>query len=103
MTMEAEVIGDGAVYIDWPVLDGEWHLRWFSHYIRDDGQSDRELLDSFEQYVRSVEDTAYGFASYEEQERHIGGTLMGAQDRWRWNLMPQCWCQQQMRVRFIGH
>ncbi len=54
-----------------------WCEGWFSHWTFDIGLSDREVLDSFERYVDSVQ------YNYELTESQRGGMLMGAEDRWR--------------------
>ncbi len=50
-----------------------WCLQWFSHYTFDVGQTDAEVLKSFEDFVSRKE-------SLSEKEY----CLMGADDRWRW-------------------
>jgi len=54
-----------------------WHLTWFQHETFDEGQTDEEVLESFERFVSSKEDLK--FSSDHEQY-----CLMGAEDRWRW-------------------
>lgn len=53
---------------------------WFGHECYDDGQTDEEFLNEFEQYVSRHE-------NYQDinnmREPYI--CLMGAEDRWRWN------------------
>ena len=49
-----------------------WHLTWFEHETFDTGQTDDEVLDSFERFVSRKE-----FLSE--------CCLMGAEDRWRWH------------------
>jgi hypothetical protein len=50
-----------------------WYLTWFQHETFDEGQSDKEILDSFERFVKRKEDLGEN------------GCLMGANDRWRWH------------------
>ena len=49
-----------------------WNLTWFSHETFDIGQTDEEVLDSFEQFV----------------SRRNSDQLMGAEDRWLWSGAP---------------
>lgn len=70
-----------------------WCLTWFQHHTFDIGQSDEEVLSSFERFV-------------ERKERLIlknkdSYCLMGAEDRWRWrgktddgkkDTLPPCRC-----------
>lgn len=59
------------------VRRAEWWLSWFCHSTFDVGQTDAEVLASFEQYLDWAE----------PQSTERGGTvcLMGAEDRWRWH------------------
>ncbi len=63
----------------------EWCPTWFSHYILDNGQSDEEILKSFEEYVwriqRRNQDEGHMNVQGYWQETYC---LMGAEDRWRW-------------------
>ncbi len=63
----------------------EWCLTWFAHFIFDNGQSDVEILESFEKYVwriqRQNQDEGYRDDEGYWQEPYC---LMGAEDRWRW-------------------
>jgi len=55
-----------------------WCSGWFSHWTFDIGQSDREVLDSFREYVERIQ--------YSDRlEEEIGSLLMGAEDEWRWH------------------
>lgn len=59
----------------------EWWLLWFAHSTFDDGQTDKEALDSFQEYV--------WWAQRQGKKRTVGVEhnvveLMGAEDRWRW-------------------
>lgn len=69
-SMETEYVGEET-----------WHLTWFTHETFDLGQSDEEVLESFEKFVQSKEELnrrshgRYGDGEY---------CLMGAEDRWRW-------------------
>jgi hypothetical protein len=55
-----------------------WCAGWFSHWTFDVGLSDREVLESFERYVDRIQ-----LSDWSETEK--GGTLMGAEDRYRWH------------------
>ncbi len=57
--------------------DDEWCLTWFSHYTFDTGQTDEEVLISFQHFVNR----------YEIDVKRTQTTLMGAEDRWRWKGM----------------
>jgi len=58
-----------------------WYLTWFCHETFDNGQTDKEVLDSFEKYVRRKED----LNNKSQCERGEDDCcLMGAEDRWRW-------------------
>lgn len=54
-----------------------WCLQWFDHYTFDVGQTDEEAVLSFEKFIQR-----------QERKARIGkldiGSLMGAEDRWRW-------------------
>ena len=54
-----------------------WCPGWFSHWTFDVGMSDRDVLDSFERYVDRILRS-----DLPEAEK---GSLMGAEDRWRWH------------------
>lgn len=56
-------------------LRESWCLTWFSHYTFDDGQSDAEVLASFNRYLIRTS---------------IKECLMGAEDRWRWSVPCRC-------------
>lgn len=60
-----------------------WCLTWFSHYTFDVGQTDDEVLQSFEDYVRRYEDMQ-GIYTDEVLKNSSYECLMGAEDRWRW-------------------
>lgn len=67
--------------------DYSWCLTWFSHYTYDNGQTDMEFLDSFEEFVQGLEldDSKY--------------CLMGADERWRWKGVCRCvHCKEKGRV-----
>lgn len=67
-----------------------WCLAWFSHYTLDNGQSDVEILESFEKYVRRIQrrnqDEGYMNDQGYWQEPYC---LMGAEDRWRWRAASE--------------
>lgn len=61
-----------------------WCIDWFNHYTFDIGQSDDEILESFEEYVERYE---YQQNLSLESIEKLGdeyNCLMGAEDRWRW-------------------
>lgn len=61
-----------------------WCLDWFSHYTFDNRQSDSDLYESFERYVRRYE---YQQNLSPEEIAKLSDKyvcLMGAEDRWRW-------------------
>ena len=58
-----------------------WCLTWFSHYTFDNGQTDEEIIESFYEYVRRVQDQAIK----EGKEP----CLMGAEDTWRWHAKDE--------------
>lgn len=60
-----------------------WCLRWFSHYTFDVGQTDDEVLQSFEDYVCRYEDMQ-GIFTDKALKNPNYECLMGAEDRWRW-------------------
>jgi hypothetical protein len=61
-----------------------WCGGWFTHWAYDLGQSDKELLESFREFV-------------DRKSRQSGYCLMGAEDRWRWSArdrsLPPCRCE----------
>lgn len=77
-----------------------WFLTWFCHETIDNGQTDEEVLESFERFVCRKEKLG--------RENHC---LMGAEDRWRWhggtddNTPPPCRCEfcKEQGVLRIGH
>lgn len=87
-----------------------WVLTWFSHETFDLGQTDGEALQSFENYVRRIEELNLGKEIFDQI------CLMGAEDRWRWHgsdpdgkpnqdVPPPCrckYCKEQGLIR-IGH
>lgn len=54
---------------------------WFGHETFDDGQSDEEFLQSFEEFVRKYEHQQEIRYDTSDPDYHC---LMGAEDRWRW-------------------
>lgn len=60
----------------------EWNLTWFAHETFDIGQTDIEVLGSFERYVSKIEEENWGKDEFDHTSGHR--TLMGAEDRWRW-------------------
>lgn len=80
-----------------------WCLTWFQHYTFDIGQTDEEVLDSFEMFVRRKETQS------NEKNEYDPYCLMGANDRWRWcgdkGTPAPCrciHCKEQGLIR-IGH
>lgn len=91
----------------------EWCCTWFSHWTFDDGQTDAEVLASFQEYVWRYADMQNYYPG-DAPEGYL--CLMGAEDRWRWsgsgedgdnsvNTDPPCRCKHckaQGKIR-IGH
>lgn len=92
-----------------------WNCTWFSHETFDEGQTDQEALDSFEEYVRRIEQHNQK-CEWEGNEKDMIA-LMGAEDRWRWEGLktgdpndntstpPPCrckYCKEQGKIR-INH
>ena len=59
-----------------------WHCTWFQHETFDTGQTDIEVLQSFERFVSRKEDLNQQFQDLHDRDQHC---LMGAEDRWRWH------------------
>lgn len=97
-----------------------WCLQWFNHYTFDIGQTDQEVLESFERFVRRMEkmnlqnghqinSPNYDLPNWRETYH----CLMGAEDRWRWyggdsyenRTKPPCRCEgcKQAGVIRINH
>lgn len=75
-----------------------WSLTWFAHETFDIGQSDEEVLQSFEKFV-SRKTTLNDISQFKEGKDVY--CLMGAEDRWRWSArggegvnqdIPPCRC-----------
>ena len=62
-----------------------WNGLWFTHETFDTGQTDAEVLNSFEKYVARVMDHNHR-AEHSSDLQEIA--LMGAEDRWRWKGDP---------------
>jgi hypothetical protein len=60
------------------VEDATWNLTWFAHETFDTGQTDEEVLKSFNKFVD--EKQRANIKKGEEEDP----SLMGAEDRWRW-------------------
>jgi hypothetical protein len=83
-----------------------WCLTWFGHETFDLGQTDKEVLDSFERFVSRVE-SANDLLNDEFEKQK---PLMGADDRWRWRGLNESYpapcrcddCKKQGMVR-ISH
>ena len=70
------------------VGDEVWCPSWFSHWMFDEGQTDREVLESFSRYVDRVQRKNVS-NGHGETDAALGNDapfvcLMGAEDRWRW-------------------
>ena len=65
-----------------------WCLHWFNHWTWDLGQTDYEILASFERYVQRYEYMQEFPSSYSGNRNYI--CLMGAEDRFRWK--GPCFC-----------
>lgn len=64
--------------------DDCWCLTWFSHWTFDVGQTDAEVLASFERFLeRKGLRLNYGHDPYYSHD-DAGYSSMGAEDRWRW-------------------
>ncbi len=61
-----------------------WCLEWFGHRTFDRGQSDREVLDSFQEYVERIQNINRKEGNYDDGYWSEPHCLMGAEDRWRW-------------------
>ncbi len=77
-------LGDFQVSVK-PARFEVWNLTWFCHQTYDRGQSDADVLASFNRFVM-------------RRQRVEGSCLMGAEDRWRWHGekqgdLPPCRCQ----------
>ena len=59
-----------------------WVCTWFQHETFDIGQTDDEVLDSFERFVRRYENMQDRTFDTYPPNYHC---LMGAEDRWRWH------------------
>jgi hypothetical protein len=81
-----------------------WCIQWFNHYTFDIGQTDEEVLDSFEKFVRRKTETNKRNGHYNNELNYNNELpyycLMGAEDRWRWNggdadnyTDPPCRCE----------
>ena len=64
-----------------------WHPTWFQHETFDEGQTDEEVLKSFENFVRRKEALNRKRQWEEGKDEYC---LMGAEDRWRWEV---CHCE----------
>ncbi len=82
-----------------------WCLHWFMHWTFDTGQTDKEALDSFEEFVQRMEEFNRKNGYYDNQNipsnKNPYYCLMGAEDRWRWfgnddhnnRTNPPCRCK----------
>jgi hypothetical protein len=79
-----------------------WYCTWFCHTTFDLGQTDEQILKSFENYIDRTELLNEKLREeqnivYRDQTPKGGECLMGAEDRWRWrgendNSNPPCRC-----------
>lgn len=105
------------INIDDLTIDGQferydtWCLTWFSHFTFDIGQSDAEVLHSFQEYVDEKLDLNRKNGKLVNGYWQEPFCLMGAEDRWRWcgaepdGSKPPCrckFCKEQGVIR-IGH
>jgi len=72
--------------------EDSWCLTWFSHYTFDTGQSDEDVLKSFQDFVdeKISLNSENGHWNNEhnlniDYKKHPYYCLMGAEDRWRWS------------------
>ncbi len=66
-----------------------WSIGWFDHWTFDNGQTDQEVLKSFEKFVRRMEDLNKRESKFIKTGKNTGYyqdayCLMGAEDRYRW-------------------
>ena len=65
-----------------------WCLTRFCHHTFDTSQTDQEALDSFERFIRRMEDMNKRNGHYYNERNDFSllpyYCLMGAEDRWRW-------------------
>ena len=86
-----------------------WCLGWFTHWTFDEGQTDEEARDSFERFVRRMEQKNRREATVVDGLLREPYCLMGAEDRWRWkgdgDSPPPCRCEhcKKQGVLRIGH
>jgi hypothetical protein len=71
-----------------------WTITWFCHETFDNGQSDIEVLNSFEKFVSRKEELNLEYKYKTGLDKFC---LMGAEDRWRWHgesndSPPPCRC-----------
>ena len=80
-----------------------WCLVWFNHYTYNESYSDKEILISFEEFVRRKMPLQQALSrSFKDNNKEPHYCLMGAEDRWRWNI---CRCEkcQERGVVTIDH
>jgi hypothetical protein len=70
------------------VRNEAWCSGWFSHWTFDTGQSDEEVLASFERFVRRMEDLNRSEGKYVDGYWCDAYCLMCAADRYRWCASP---------------
>ena len=64
------------------VKNESWVGGWFGHQTFEQGLSDKEVLQSFEEFVRRYEHMQNEMEAYKIYPNYH--CLMGAEDRWRW-------------------
>jgi len=72
-----------------------WCLNWFNHYTYNIHLTDRELLDSFEDFVERKQ--------LQQLEGSNEVALMGADDYWRWEGPCRCDKCQKYGKTYIDH
>lgn len=85
-----------------------WCLKWFNHFTYDEGQDDRELLDSFERFVERKQRQNVENGHFPTQVNTRLGyknfyVLMGAEDRWRRKGPCRCEHCKKRGVVYIDH
>ena len=85
-----------------------WCCNWFNHYTFNTHLTDEELLESFSAYVARHQDEQLkpNESLDEHRERTSSGNyicLMGADDRWRWEVPCRCKDCQKRGVVTIDH
>lgn len=89
------------------LFDESWCPNGFSHWTYDIGQSDKDVLKSFINFIkrRTIENTKYGHYGNECTNGNYDTyyCLMGAEDWWRWCDNKPCRCGKQLKIITIIH